>query len=171
MYQETKQVFPMLTSYVAYDLETSDRYPRGEIVEFGAVRVEDGRITGEFSELCALDGRMNRYASKVNHITDAMLVGRRPLAEVFADFCKFVGNLPMLGFNNWSFDDNFIDRVAERIDISSPVGNGSYDVMRLHGRAKLESCCKEYGIVIEDAHRALADARATQLLYEAMLCE
>ena len=168
MYQKTMKAFLLPTSYVAYDLETSDYFPRGEIVEFGAVKVEDGRVTGEFSELCALKGKMNPKASATNHITDAMLVGKRSLSKVFTDFCTFVDSLPLVGFNNKRFDDLFIGREAERADCRNPVDNGSHDVMLMHGRASLASCCDEYGIVNDEAHRALSDARVTHILYDAI---
>ena len=168
MYQKNMKAFLLPTSYVAYDLETSGFFPDGEIVEFGAVRVIDGEVTGEFSELCALDGRMNLTASEKNHITDAMLVGKRPLAEVFADFIAFVGALPLVGFNNHSFDDLFIKREVERSGLTNPLEKRTYDTMTLHGRQTLEKCCEEYGIDNDEAHRALSDARATRLLYEAL---
>lgn len=168
MYQETMKAFLLPTSYVAYDLETSDYFPRGEIVEFGAVKVEDGRVTGEFSELCALEGKMNPKASATNHITDAMLVGKRSLSKVFTDFCAFVDSLPLVGFNNKRFDDLFIGREAERAGCRNPVDNGSRDVMLMHGRASLASCCQEYGIVNDEAHRALSDACVTHILYDAI---
>ena len=168
MYQKTMKAFLLPTSYVAYDLETSDYFPKGEIVELGAVKVEEGQVAGEFSELCALDSRMNPKASETNHITDDMLVGKRPLAEVFADFCEFVGTLPLVGFNNQRFDDLFIAREAERTGIKNPLDNGSHDAMLMHGRATLASCCDEYGIENDEAHRALSDARATRLLYDAI---
>lgn len=168
MYQKTMKAFLLPTSYVAYDLETSDYFPKGEIVEFGAVKVEDGQVTDEFSELCALNGRMNPKASETNHITNTMLVGKRPLSEVFADFCEFVGTLPLVGFNNQHFDDLFINREAERAGTKSPIDNGSHDAMLMHGRATLASCCDEYGIENDEAHRALSDARATRLLYDAI---
>lgn len=168
MYRKTMKAFLLPTSYVAYDLETSDYFPRGEIVEFGAIRVVDGQVTGEFSELCAIDGGMNPKASEANGITDDMLVGKRSLAEVFADFCEFVEPFPLVGFNNQRFDDLFIAREAGRAGIKSPLENGSHDVMLMHGRATLASCCDEYGIVNDEAHRALSDARATRLLYDAV---
>lgn len=147
MYRKTMKAFLLPSSFVAYDLETSGFLRNGgEIVEIGAVKFEDGQVTGKFSELCALDGKMSSGASKVNHITDDMLVGKRPLAEVFVDFCEFVGALPLVGFNNQSFDNTFIEREAERAEITNPLNNGSHDVMLMHGRATLKDCCDEYGI-------------------------
>lgn len=168
MYQKTMKAFLLPTSYVAYDLETSDYFPKGEIIEFGAVKVEDGLVTDEFSELCALNGRINPKASEANHITDAMLIGKRSLSEVFIDFCEFIGQLPLVGFNNQRFDDLFIAREAKRARIKNPIDNGSYDAMLMHGRATLASCCEEYGIENDEAHRALSDARATRLLYDSI---
>lgn len=168
MYQRTMKAFLLPASYVAYDLETSSFYPAGEIVEFGAVKVVEGRDTDEFSELCSLDGKMNPNASAVNGITDEMLIGKRSLHDVFADFVTFVGDLPLVGFNNVHFDDLFIKRAASKAGLTNPLENGSHDAMLMHGRASLDSCCKEFGIHNDDAHRALSDARATHQLFEAL---
>lgn len=160
-----------LTSYVVYDLETSSFYPEGEIVEFGAIKVVDGRPVEKFSEMCALKGCMNPRATAVNHITDSMLRGKRSLRVVFRCFTRFVGILPLVGFNNHSFDDLFIKREIGRAGGRNILANGSYDVMLMHGRATLAKCCEEYGIENDGAHRAVNDARVTYLLYEAMCDE
>lgn len=159
-------ISPMLpTSYVAYDLETSGFFPKGEIVEFGAVRVEDGAVTGEFQELCRLGVPMDPRAAAVNHITDEMLDGSRSLTDVFRDFVEFVGTLPLVGYNNRRFDDQFIAREVARTGSADPLSNGSHDVMALHGRQSLARCCEEFGVVNDEAHRALSDARATAMIF------
>ena len=173
--------FKLPVSYVVYDLETSGFFDEGgEIVEFGAVKVEDGFITSEFSELCALDGTMNPDANKVNGITDDMLVGRRPLPDVFSDFVSFVDGLPLIGYNSSFFDDLFVNREAVRTGIGSPVNECARDIKAdLHGtkdenklkRYSLRTDCLEYGIVNDEAHRALSDSRASQELFEAMRIE
>lgn len=110
---------------------------------------------------------MDPGASKVNHITDEMLEDKRARAEVFADFCDFVGDLPVLGFNNHHFDDEFIDREAARTGRTSPTENGTLDarvVLGNHG--SLAKWCKDFGITNDEAHRALSDAHATRKLFE-----
>ena len=156
-----------IRTYVAYDLETSGfMNGGGEMVEIGAVRFVDGEPDERFDELCALEGKMNPEASRVNHITDEMLAGCRPRAEVFADFCAFVGDLPIVGFNNHHFDDPFIEREAERTGLGSPVANGSHDVrVLLGGHGSLARWCEEFGLVNDEAHRAWADAEVTGRLF------
>ncbi|MBR3326969.1 MAG: BspA family leucine-rich repeat surface protein [Atopobiaceae bacterium] len=176
------KAFALPTSYVVYDLETSTKFEDGgEIVEFGAVKVIDGNVVEPpFHEMCALDGNMVPEATNRNHITDEMLVGKRPLAEVYLDFVAFVDGLPLIGYNSASFDDLFISREAERAGIESPVDERARDVMvDLHGtkdpaklkRYSLAKDCEDYGIVNETAHRALSDAKATQELFEVMRVE
>ena len=159
--------YKLPNSFVAYDLETSDfMNGGGEMVEIGAVRFVDGEPDERFSELCALEGRMNPKATEVNHITDEMLEGCRPRAEVFADFCHFVGGLPLVGFNNHDFDDPFVDREAERTGLGSPVANGSHDVrVLLGGRGSLAKWCRELRLVNDEAHRAWSDAEVTGRIF------
>lgn len=182
MDRDRMKAFKLPSSYVAYDLETSTLFEKGgEIVEFGAVKVIDGvEIEPPFQELCALDGMMDSEASQVNHITDDMLVGKRSLAEVFADFIEFVDGMPLIGYNSAAFDDLFINREAERAGIESPINNRARDVkVDIHGtkdpeklkRYSLNGDCNTYGLVNEEAHRALSDARATQELFEVMRIE
>ena len=168
MYQKSMKAFLLPRSYVAYDLETSGFfYDGGEIVEIGAVKVIDGKPTDQFSELCSLDGTMNPAAAAKNHITDSMLVGARTLKEVFADFVEFIGDLPLVGFNNKRFDDLFVKRECERHGIRDVTTPETHDAQKMHGgNPSLQSCCEEFGIVNNDAHRALSDAVATQELFE-----
>ena len=96
--------------------------------------------------------------------------------DVFNEFADFTGDDVLIGYNNRSFDNRFLmraGRYAHRI-----MKNSSFDVMyfasdlneklSLSDR-KLSSVSEKLGIKNPEAHRALADAETTALVYLALL--
>lgn len=152
------------TSYVAFDLETTGLNPvDDEIVEIGAVLVENGEITKEFHQLVNPGCSMPPDASAVNHITDDMLSGQPCIHQVLPAFLSFVGD-NVLAAHNAAFDIKFIAQACMRNRFRIPVG--AFDTMTLARYwpeaedKKLISLCDAAGIEIKFAHRALDDARA-----------
>ncbi len=96
--------------------------------------------------------------------------------DVFNEFADFADDDVLVGYNNRSFDNKFLmraGRYAHRIMKCS-----SFDVMYfasdLNGRLglsdrKLSSVSEKLGIKNPEAHRALADAETTALVYLALL--
>ena len=96
--------------------------------------------------------------------------------DVFNEFADFADDDELVGYNNRSFDNKFLRRAgryAHRIMKCS-----SFDVMYfasdLNGRLglsdrKLSSVSEKLGIKNPEAHRALADAETTALVYLALL--
>ena len=82
-----KQICQYVPDYVLYDLETtgtSSTYD--EVIEISAVKVRNGNIVDEFSELVN-PGRLIPYAdSMVNNISDDMVAGAPSFAEVLPWF-------------------------------------------------------------------------------------
>ena len=114
---------------------------------------------------------MPEAATKINGITDDMLVGMPSFAEVAASFQDFIGDSNLLG-HNIEFDIRFLckhgvdffaggkdRRCYDTLDLAQSVIKKSeiYDY-------KLGSLCSYYGIVRDGSHRALSDAYATGLI-------
>ena len=163
-------------SYVCYDLETTGLGAAAHVIEIGAVRVFDGWEDERLSTFVALPAgaRIEPGAQAVHHISEAMLAGAPSQREAYEMFSEFVGELPLVGQNIVSFDNGFIDRMAERAHMRSVVENGSFDTMLIYrelvGRpANLAAICAHYGIENDQAHRAWADARATSDCYQAII--
>lgn len=88
-----------------------------------------------------------------------------------------------LGGYNIDFDGEFLRATAERLNLWMPITNwtgGMFDVLQfakwvslLSGEEppdyRLETVCKHYGIVIDGAHRADADVKATIDLARALI--
>lgn len=157
--------------YVAFDLETTGLSSDDDaIVEIGAVRVEDGRITAEYQQLIDPERPMPAGASAVNHITDDMLRGQPKIYEALPAFREFIGD-DVLAAHNVRFDYSFIAQACMRNLFKVP--EKVFDTMQLARywpeaeNKKLGSLIQAAGMKNDDAHRALGDARAVAALISA----
>ncbi len=150
--------------YVAFDLETTGLNSGcDEIVEIGAVLVENGIITKEYHQMVNPGCEMPSEASAINHITDDMLRGQPQIHEVLPAFLNFVGD-NILAAHNARFDLGFLCQACMRNRFRIPMG--FFDTMSLARYwpeaedKKLISLATAAGVPIENAHRAIDDARA-----------
>lgn len=151
--------------FVVFDLETTGLDPMNDrIVEIGAVRVENGKITDKYQKLINPGIAMPEEASAKNHITDSMLKKCPDIKEVLPSFLKFVGS-DVLVAHNAAFDASFLKKACA--DLHYPAPTEYFDTMRLSvywpdlPNRKLESFLKAACIKNDSAHRALGDAKAT----------
>lgn len=159
-------------NYVAVDLETTGLNPSDEeIIEFAAVRVVNGQVAETFSSLANPRREISEEITKITGITNEMLKDAPDVADVFKDFLAFVGDSVVVG-HNVNFDINFIYDSCERHGLG-PFSNNFVDTMRISRKCtvgarnhKLDTLLKHYGIVNDNAHRALSDTLCTQQLYE-----
>ena len=83
---------PDFDSFVAFDIETSGTFGAAkgdapsEITEIGAVKVENGEIVSRFTSLCNPGRKITPIATKVTHITDAMVASEPPVDVVIRLF-------------------------------------------------------------------------------------
>ena len=156
------------TRFVAFDLETTglDAYTDA-IIEIGAVRVESGVITEEFSQLVDPARHIPLAASNVNHITDDMVTGMPKIYEVLPSFLTFIGD-DILAAHNASFDAKFLMNACRENRFKAPAK--FFDTMSLAryypgaANKKLATLIDCAGIENDEAHRALGDARAVAQL-------
>ncbi len=155
--------------YVVLDVETTGLNKHAdEIIEIGAVRIENGVEVAEFSELIDPGRPIPEEVAKLTGITANMLSGKPKLMDVlpaFAEFCRGA----VLVAHNASFDISFFRRAFRTaglsfaypiVDTLSLVRN-QYPNFKNH---KLGNVCKQLGISLANAHRAVHDARATSLV-------
>lgn len=108
--------------FIAFDLETTGFLPGVDrICEIGAVRFVDGEVDAIFATLIDPLMPMPAGATKVNGITDDMLVGKpkiEELLESFADFCEE----DFLVAHNAAFDTQFLTKDIEKFEVKAPKG-------------------------------------------------
>ena len=163
-------------AYVVMDVETTGLNTRSdEIIEIGAVRIENGVEVAEFSELIDPGRPVPEKVVEITGITSAMLRGKRTLMQVMPEFAKFCEGAVLVA-HNAAFDTAFFRRAFKQaglpfrfavVDTLALVRN-QYPQLKSH---KLGTMCKQLGISLVNAHRAVHDARATGLMLVKVLSE
>ncbi len=162
-----------IEDYVVFDLETTGVSPyNDEVIEISAVKARKGKVVEEFSELVNPKRTIPFAASRVNNITDDMVSDAPFFDEVLRNFLKFVGEDVLVGHNIQSFDMKFIYRDCERY-FHQLITNDYVDTLILAKRCfpewrhrRLGDLADYYGISTQGAHRALADCRMNQRVFE-----
>lgn len=166
-----------LGGYIALDIETAGLKATDAILEVSAVLFSDFVPQSIFTSLVRPSGPIPAAATKVNGITDDMVVSAPYFWQILPSLQAFVGNRPLVG-HNLSFDLKFLYRrgfdvqpkqkLYDTLEISqrhlkraNDSGTNDWDVLD----HKLETVCKYYGIYIDGAHRSASDAFATGLLF------
>lgn len=164
--------------WVVVDLETTGMSPlKGDrIVEIGAVAVEDGVITDEFSTLVDPERLIPYYVQRVHGISDSMVMGKPVFADVLPSFLRFCGDSVLVS-HNASFDRGFLDHQAMEI-MQTPLPHAHVDTLRVSrillpklGKHNLDALTHHFDVRIPPSqrHRALGDARATAEIWLKML--
>lgn len=159
----------MTDSYICIDLETTGLDPkRDKIIEIGAVKVRQGRITAEWESFVNPGKKLPERIVELTGIHDGELAGARPIQELLPELLAFLGEDVLLG-HSVLFDFSFLKKAAvnERLSFERQ-GIDTLQIARkylkdLESRS-LGALCKHYEIP-HSAHRALEDARATTMLY------
>lgn len=162
-----------IEDYVVFDLETTGVSPyNDEVIEISAVKARKGKVVEEFSELVNSQRTIPFAASRVNNITDDMVSDAPFFDEVLRHFLEFVGEDVLVGHNIQSFDMKFIYRDCERY-FHQLITNDYVDTLILAKRCfpewrhrRLGDLADYYGISTQGAHRALADCRMNQRVFE-----
>ena len=159
----------MMDSYVSIDLETTGLNPKTDkIIEIGAVKVVGGEIKERFSTYVNPGRKLEQRITDLTGIRDEDLADAPTIAEIFPDLQLFLGELPLLG-HSVLFDFSFLKKAA--VNQKLTFEKSAVDTLKI-ARKYLQSLesrslgflCGYYGIS-HHAHRALADAEATDILY------
>ena len=156
---------------VFFDLETTGQSAGiNNIVEIGAVKVEQNIITDKFSMLINPRQYIPGFLSEKIHITNMMVSDSPYIEEVLPDFIAFIGSLPLIA-HNARFDMSFLLKSCSAMNIT--INNPVIDTLYL-SRHYLKECTRHnlayltdyFNIELKHAHRAYYDAYATQQLFE-----
>lgn len=148
-------------SIAVIDVETTGVYNVDRIVEIAILTMDcDGRIHDEFETLVQ---PLRDVGPTWKHGVDAAMVHGAPL---FADIAHHVASRldgAVIVGHNVSFDMRMIGNELTSAGIDIEWGK-ALDTIRAVGGCSLGRACEERGIELMDAHRAIADARATARL-------
>ena len=150
--------------YVVIDLETTGLHPeRDKIIEIGAVKW-DGIKETFYNALVNIHETIPPVISGLTGITDDMLKEGKDIKSALQEFCDFIGNNILVGYN-LSFDMDFLNTALHKCGMQG-IGNDIIDVLKTVKREKLfqenyklQTTLKSYGISGTVPHRALEDAK------------
>lgn len=161
----------VINRYVAVDVETTGLdFIKDVIIEIGALRYENGKVTERFEEFINPGIKLPKKIIQLTNITDDMLLNARNEESVIKDFIDFLGNDILLG-HNIIFDYSFLKTAASRYQLG--FEKEGIDTLALCGffhsqmpSKSLESMRILYGISDLNSHRAYYDALASAQIYE-----
>jgi DNA polymerase III epsilon subunit family exonuclease len=148
-----------------------------KVIELGIVRVEQGQVVGEYQQLMDPDRRIGPGIVALTGITQEMVDGQPRFADQLPAAMEFLRGAAILG-HNVRFDLSFLGREFRRAgqDIQQALGDVPVlDTVRIarkrfgRGGNGLQNLAARLGVRPVVAHRALADAQTTALVYEKML--
>ena len=161
-----------MNRYVVLDIETTGTHlMRNEIIEIGAVFVENNKPIKQFNELVCPKETISEYITGITGIDNEMVKDAPPIEEVLPRFMDFCEDVPLIGHNIILFDYRMLKVSAMKQGYAfDKVGVDTLIIARkmlahLPSR-KLGALCEYYQISLENAHRAYDDAFATFQVYQ-----
>ena len=164
--------------YNFIDLEATGLDPEADdIIEIGALKVEDGDVTGTFSFLLHREGDLPEIITQITGITaEELCASPHDPAKVLTELRDFVGDLPLIGHNIEGFDALFLDRYY-RAYLGTELQNPLVDTLSASRvtepfinaeRHRLSYLAEMVGVDATNAHRALEDCYLTLSVAKAM---
>ena len=163
--------------YVVLDLETtglSCRYDK--IIEFGAVKIENGIETGRLDLLINPERKLSKKISTLTHITDEMLKNKPTINEAFDKILEFMGD-SILVTHNADFDFSFLQEELKNCGrplLNNPVIDTLALAWYLFPKQRahtLGALCRNFEVDYdpEVAHRADYDAAVLNEAWQPMI--
>ena len=155
-----------INNFVVFDLETTGLSAKNDrIIEIGAVKIVDGNIVDEFSQLIDPEISIPKHITEITSITNDMVEGKPYIKDILPLFKEFIGDCTLVA-HNANFDMGFIREKMklEGIKVDNPVldtlelSRAVFPNLKSH---KLNIVAKHLDISLVNHHRAVDDASAT----------
>ena len=102
----------MIKTYVVFDLETTGLDVENDnIIEIGALKVREGKVTDRFMEFLKPDMPISPMITGITGITNEMVKNARDTKTVIRDFVNFCEDHILVG-HNIMFDYKFMKNVC-----------------------------------------------------------
>lgn len=156
---------------IVLDTETTGLdYSREKIIEFAAVRLENGKIKDEFQTLINPQQHIRKSSIAIHGITEDMVKDAPTEEEVLPKILEFIGDYPIVA-HNAIFDYSFLNEASLRV-FKKPLRNVRIDTQQMfkevfpdlpsHG---LDALTKKFNVEFTKHHRAMADTMGLALSY------
>ena len=131
--QKGNSLIEFPNKYIAFDIETTGLDPMyDEIIEIGAIKIENGKEVEVFSTLVKPKYEIDEFISELTGITNEMVKESPSIDKVLPEFIDFIKDSIILG-HNVNFDINFIYDNLIKCDMN-PITNDFIDTLRLSRR-------------------------------------
>lgn len=158
------------STFIVFDIETTGLSAKNDkITEIGAVKITNGNVVEEFSQLIDPQIPIPEKIVELTGITDSMVSGMPTINEVLPEFLDFIGDGAVVA-HNAKFDVGFIKNKSNDIGIQfDPIVVDTLTLSRLLlkkiKRHKLNMVAKHLKIDLLNHHRAVDDAVATAKIF------
>ncbi len=153
-----------MKTLISLDIETTDLSPeKGEIIEFGAVKYEDGKIVDSYKKLFKpRDGKIPFIITTITGIKEEDLVGKEIFDLSKDEIANFIGDYDIVG-HNIGFDIEFLKENGIALEKNKLIDTFRLSSMLLPGfnSYSLEALTRKLEISHIEKHRALDDAKAS----------
>lgn len=156
-----------IPDFVALDVETTGlNFKNDRIIEIGAIKFRQGKPSEEFSTFLSPGTAIPPAITDLTGITDADLTGAPDFSAVAEELLAFIGSDPLCG-HQIEFDSSFLREELKRMG-KPALNNALLDTALLSrilldpaGRFSLKYVCGVLDVALDNAHRALHDAKAS----------
>ena len=156
---------------IVLDTETTGLdYTREKMVEFAAIRLENGKIKDKFETLINPQQHIRKSSIAIHGITQEMVEDAPTEEEVLPKILEFIGDYPLVA-HNAIFDYSFINEAAKRVT-GKEIPNERIDTQQMFKEIYPELPAHGLGILtekfkvdIENRHRAMGDTMGLALAY------
>lgn len=156
---------------IVLDTETTGLdYTKERMVEFAAVRLENGKIKDEFQTLINPEQHIRKSSIAIHGITPEMVEDAPTEAEAMPKIMEFIQDYPIVA-HNAIFDYSFLNEASKRVfgkEIENPRIDSQqmfkeiYPDLDSHG---LEALTTRFNVELTNHHRAMADTMGLALAY------
>ncbi|MBP3820572.1 3'-5' exonuclease [bacterium] len=156
---------------IVLDTETTGLdYTKEKMVEFAAVRLENGKIKDKFETLINPQQHIRKSSIAIHGITPEMVEDAPTEEEIMPQILEFMGDYPMVA-HNAIFDYSFINEASKRV-FGHGINNERVDTQQMfkevypdldaHG---LNALTEKFKVELHDHHRAMGDTMGLALAY------
>ena len=156
---------------IVLDTETTGLdYTREKMVEFAAVRLENGKIKDEFQTLINPQQHIRKSSIAIHGITPEMVEDAPTEEEAMPKIMEFIGDYPIVA-HNAIFDYSFINEASKRV-FGKEIQNERIDTQQMfkeiypdleaHG---LNALTEKFKVELTNHHRAMGDTMGLALAY------
>lgn len=164
-----------MSGFAVFDTETNGLSPAkgARIIELAVVLTdEDGKVTGRRESLLNPNGPVGM--TNLHRIRPCDVVQAPTFTQIAPDVIELLSGRVLVA-HNITFDHKFLKAELLRAGYAMPetellcTMRLSKEFRRGAASNKLVDVCADYGVVLDDAHRAMADTEATAHLLEAYI--